>query len=863
VCPFDPISPKDKLSEDILRASQVAVINAKFGEFIESLLEVVERPIAINKRDSILVPVQNSYFEIDPNDFEKDKQQFFILNRQIEAEIAPSISESLNGYENWGSFLSHHFIDRFCKGEFLELLEKPSSGSSELIVLSASAGWGKTFLLRDIAIHYYKKGRPVIWLNSYSTIEIPTTNGKSVVTSRWDVERITNLLKTLDELADEEQYGKICPLIIADNCPERVLEVASLFINLSRDKRNFILVFSIRDNDLDELNEESPLFEKATKFRPAGTYESSEEVRRLIDFCAENDVASFENIREKEVVAQNIISEEADKELILALQVIFDKEHRPFSEIVKDFWRTLPDEISMALVLRVAVLHRYGSLFSPRLYSLIKTFEAYMQSDVLNHYNDVIHSSVLFERMEEDEPCVYTLHSLVAERMVKVTGLSDEDVDDALLHILSCMSGNIRDLEIIRRLIKRTADYDVSLSTPDQTDSLFRIASRVTNYDYVICQQYARYLTQNEEFAQAVAWIDRAISNNPNYSPLYHTKGNILRRWGMALWGEEKFEEARTKFEEASELFVSSRAKRYQDEYSYTTHLDMLMFLVDRERNKYNKANYRAEGIMLYEDAIRTVPQDRYNWLLDEKYSQHFDFDGALTERLCLDIAEAIENGLCNGIAATFLAQHLYNSKKYKESIEVLQKFRAFGNTGSRVWVKEAELHAREGHYDKARKAIEGAKRAEVENEEVSMQLSYWDLLLAIVRQDYATARQAMHRISEKQGDARASFPKGYIWLDKARRVKPNDRNFKEHAKIWSGRVESVKSNGRFGRIILTNAVGEQLGISFNPNYFTRSDFRRGEPIQFVLTLLADGIRADDINTTPFRNTVDDLFVKV
>ncbi|MBM3166651.1 MAG: hypothetical protein FJZ94_04310 [Chloroflexi bacterium] len=867
ISPFDPSSPASQLALDILRANQVEAINATFGDFLDALIKQLVPTTPLAKRPPIVIPIGPTSVQIEADEYEKDRRHFEILGPRLEELTPPSVAESLNGYETWASFLSGHFINRLCKSDLRAALTNSIRNSPEIFFIGAPPGWGKTFLLRDLAVEFYRARRPVIWLNPYSTLEVDGGAKKPVTLGTWDSVRIDHILSMIADTAEKHSLtsGEATPLIVADNCPERAPEVLSLFRNFTSNHRSFVLVFAVRDNEFDSLVKEHPLLRRARKFRPEGLYDSREEVRTLIDFCTQHKVATIDDAAQREIVAQRIFKEEADTALILALQVIFDKRHRPFSEIVQDFWQSLQDELAQKLVLRVASLHRFGSAFSPRLYSLLQTFPAHDRAQVLGVYRGCLAKAILFEHTEEEEPCVSTLHSLVAEHIVKVSGGSPDSIDDELLSVVRCMTSNIRDLEIIRRMLKRTTDYDINLSSENKTEELFKTAAESTNNDWVVCQQFAKYLVARGEYELAFAWAERALESNPNHASLQHTKGNVMRYWGMKLLLDGNIGQANNKFQEARKCFAISRVRPEPDEYGYVTHLEMLTYLLGREKDELQRANLTAEGVQLYREGIKAVPEERFNVLLQKRFRYVFDLRGEATRLLCQNIAEAISKGKASAYAAAFLADQLYRQNRYAPAIEVIRKQRQVSDEGVLLWVKEAELQARESNFGEAAKCIDSAKRREayVENAEVLWSLMYWDLLIATVLEDFKAARAATVRLAESGFFSRQLFPKGYIWKKSARGVKPENRSFKDHAKIWSGRIEHIRTGEQYGQIALTNIAGEIFYISFNPRYFPRRDFRRGEHIKFVIAILPSRLRAEDVNSRPFVNTEDDLFVPV
>jgi tetratricopeptide (TPR) repeat protein len=867
VTPFDPSSPSSELLCKKLRANQIKVINATFGEFLDALFEQLQvTKIPLAKRPPILIPITSTAISIDADEYAKDKRHFEIIGPHLEELTPPSVAESLNGYETWSSFLNGHFVERFCKKDFLSKLKDCIHNAPQIVPFVASPGWGKTFLLREAAVAFYRESRPVIWLNPYGTVDIEMSEGTPIILGMWDVARIDRIVSMIADEAKEKSLSKeeAVPIIIADNCPERVEEVFSLFRYLTNNNRSFVLVFAVRDNEFDSIIQDYPLLKTIDEFRPEGSYNTKDEVRALIDFCTQHKVATIEDSTQQEVVAQSIISEEADTAIILALQVIFDRNHRPFSKIVKEFWEGLHEEVAQKLVLRVASLHRFGSAFFPRLYTLLRTFPYYTHLQVLDVYRDLQDKHILFESSYDEEPCVYTLHSLVAEHITKVCGKTPAQIDDELILIVQQMEAwHDRDLEIIRRLLKQINAFNINLSSEDKIIELFKVAAETTNDDWVVCDQFSKYLVRRNEYESAFAMADRALEKNPTHPTLQHHKGYVLMRWGKSLKIDGESSEAADKFKEARKYFALSRVRATSNvEYGYVSHLDMLLFQISKAEDEVEKTNLIAEGAQLYKEGVREMPEHHLNIFLDDRFN-YFDLDGKAVEELCLRIAKAIPEGKASVYAATFLAQQLYKEERYKGAVRVLRMQRQMSNGGILTWVKEAELHAREGELFEASKCIDSAKRREqyAENVEAIWGLFYWNLVVAIALEDFKEAGMAAKRLSESKFFPRDNLPKGYIWKACAKQIKSQKRSFKKHAKIWGGRVQAARAGGRYASIRMSNIGGDFFDIYFNQKYFSRKDMRPGDYVYFIITILPNGVRADDPATKPFVNTVDDIFV--
>jgi len=188
-----------------------------------------------------------------------------------------------------------------------------------------------------------------------------------------------------------------------------------------------------------------------------------------------------------------------------------------------------------------------------------------------------------------------------------------------------------------------------------------------------------------------------------------------------------------------------SRTKPDPDEYGYVSHLEMIIYLMRNcGNNQLEYDRYLAEGVQLYENGIHTLAQDRFNLLLEERFTGEFDIGGKATEELCKRIIKALGQKQTNDSMVCFLAQELYKKGFYNGSINAIEAQRKISGGGVILWVKEAELHAREGHFDKASKSIDTARRnpKQIEKSEVQWSLLYWDLIIAVASDSSSTARK-------------------------------------------------------------------------------------------------------------------------
>jgi len=874
VSPFDS-SIESELATRTLEENHVKVINLTFGDFLRELITTLKGSFSsLSERPSIVVPVYSTSFAIDATEYAKDEHHFEIINPNMELPKEPSASESLNGAAVWSSFFCRHYIDRLCKQDFEKLLLKGLKEAPNILSFVASAGWGKTFFLKSKLVELYRdNGQPIIWLNPFGTLDLSNDEKNQIIAGKWDEKRIDYIVGRINNVADEHKFreGRGLPVIVADNCPERVDEILSLFRYLISNNRKFLIIVAFRDYEYDIAIEGHTLLKRGLMFRPENeNYDSTEEVIKLIDFCETHNVANI-NIQ-KELVAQRIIESGVESSLLLSLQIIFDGQHRPFSEIIKSCWDNIDSKIGKELVLKVASMHRFGSIYYPRLISLVNSFNPPItQGKILEVYYKKLQNSILFEDNVEEEPCVRTFHSLVSLEYTKypVCGKSPSDIDDYLILLAKQMKkSNERDLEIIRRLLKHINYYQVDISSEDKVDELFKVVAKSTDEDWVVCHQYSNFLLRRNEYDLALYWIDRALAGNPRSSTLIHTKGNIFNRWGIYLKTVGGNIESDKKFDDARKCFAISRIGADPSEYGYVTHLDMLLNLIKKIKEDDNPgdetiANLIAEGSQIFEEGVKTISEDRFNVLLDRRFKI---FQPNKTKKT--DLADKLEKGLNNGKASVygiaFLADYYYMNSDYIKSIEILNKGKSVHNNSLLLFVKEAELHAREGTFSEALKSIDSARRRKhfSENDEILWRLTYWDLIISFIYKDFESANQAAIYLRQNSNFPGRSHPRGYIWKKDARNKDHKERNFKIDAKIYSGRITDLRaSDGGYGRIEVHNDFGRPFHIQFNKRYFARRDLRPGQEIKFVISILSDRLRADSIESIPFITTTDDIFV--
>lgn len=868
ILPFDKSKPEDMAFVDELKRYKILAINAPLGEFLSELRSRLNKRTAyVTTTKTLHVPIGTSILEVSHADYSRDKRQFEILHQEMFLGEPPDVRESLNGGETWLSFYYGHFIDRDCKQEFLKKIREGfQTEEHNIILLSAPIGWGKTFFLKDISLNLYRSGRPIIWLNPLSNIEILGENGDSVIVGKWDSDRLAAVLRSMVQVAkkDFNQPTDSIPIIIADECMERIEELFSMVDVLRRQELKAIVIVSVSDDEISELMATFPHLSKAIVFFPNIFSNLRSETEKLVDFCIEKGILGGSQLDRRNIVLERILQEEAELLLVFALQVIYDKNHRPFKQIVDGFWKTLDNDIQRKIVHAVSSLHRFGNLFTPRLYTITKVLKYVPMLELISNYNICLKKRILFERMDQYEPCVATLHPLIAEKYLGSYQEPSLSAENELLDVIKNMTTNRRDLEVIRKLLRRINDRKYQFLNIKTINALFEIAVNVTEHDWVVSQQYSKFLLGQELFPAALEMINLGIRSNPKHLTLYHTRGNIRKKWGERLHVEGNLADASEQFELAGKDFSISRVRYEPNEYGFVTHLDMLIYRIEHETNEQRRIDYRVEGHELYEEGLEAVPQHRIQYLMNDKYQQNFSPAAEVLDTFCEKIETALQTGNASIYSVVFYAKRIYDKdpSNYTKAVDTLSNY-SKNYKGIFSWVTEAELHIRESKFIEAARCINSAKmlEANAERQEVVRTLYYWDLIVSFILEEYANAIRAQKVLDSMKYFVKESYPRGYFWKKISKNKKKNERTIAEDAKIWTGRLRDMKIGGHFGTISLTNNAGETFYINFDPEYFKRKDLRVGDQIQFAITILPNRLRADDPISKHFINTYDDIYV--
>jgi hypothetical protein len=115
-------------------------------------------------------------------------------------------------------------------------------------------------------------------------------------------------------------------------------------------------------------------------------------------------------------------------------------------------------------------------------------------------------------------------------------------------------------------------------------------------------------------------------------------------------------------------------------------------------RSCRDDASLLAEGASLYREGLHSIPEDRVNWLLGERFRE-FDITGEESVDLASRLLEALfeKERVLSIHAVSFLTDTLLEAGHAKRALEVVRRSQALSAGGLFLCVKEAELLARGG----------------------------------------------------------------------------------------------------------------------------------------------------------------------
>lgn len=864
VFPFAVDDPSWDLLLTQLRASRIEPLNGT----LESFAAVIKEKS--RTRDSLPIPldgvvdvrVGESVLQFTQRELALDSRYYELIHSTTwsDDDETPSLRNSVNGRSNWGTFFSGQAFPRKLSTE-LDAWASAEEGGTELLVVAAPVGWGKTFALRDLSARAALAGTPTLWLNPLATTELEQ-DGKTITLGTWDHRTIGATVKRINGVMDDS--GLASPLIVIDDAPERSEEVLGLLKYLRRLDLAARIVFSVRDSDRSDLENARPEFKMATWYAPAELEDEPTLLRQLddlIDYCVAGGILETMTVTEREYLRSRIVTDQAHTLILLALVVIYDREHRPFSRIVESMWESLSEMMEQDVLLRVCALHRLGNRVGPRLAALVRTYPPHERSDAFGAVYTIVKQGLMVERIEQSEPVLATLHSLFASEFLRVSGSSPEYIGELLLSLVANMTSHPYDRELLKRLAKRIADYDVLLPSSDYARELLEEAAISTNYDAVICQQLAKFLLASNQYDDALAWIDRALEQNDNYSPVVHTKGNILRRRGQARLRSGEEDEAESDFDEAREFFVRSRMMRGTDEYGYVTHLDMILALLNHSSGSHQEANLLAEGVDLYREGVAALPADKYNYLLSDRFRDRFHPKGEARMDLIKRIIGA-EDEEVSPAARIYVAKELSSLGRVAEGIEFLRIGMETGKRDPLIPVTAAQLSMHTGALEEAQTWLQEARLLlkPGQHSEAAWRIPYLDQAVLFCLDDYRGAAEAGRDLAAAGMRPNDRLPRGYIWKSDALSVSESKRKFIDHARIFRGRVLADRGPHGDGKVRLMNAYGDYYDLRFRAQFFQRRTPTAGTTLDFVVALLPSGLRADDPEGIPFKNLPDAVF---
>ena len=315
---------------------------------------------------------------------------FEVLTMAHEENSPPPIEQTLRGQAEWSAFFNGQLLYRDAQETLESKLAAREHREADLHVVVAPVAWGKTYLLKQLVADRARRGDPTVWLNPTSVVDLPRPDGSTHSLGTWDFKAIRRVVRALTDTALAPRV-----LLIADDVPERISEVLAVLDYLRVENLHADIVFALRDTDSESAHADYPAVQSAHVTDLTLPTDPAAELERLLDLCAREGIGTLNDVPTRDLVRERIITERAHLLPLLALVMIFDKDHRRFEEIIGSLWAELASIELQDVLIRISVLHRYGNRYAPRLYPLIRSYPDNEREEVQNAVRRLLSKGLL------------------------------------------------------------------------------------------------------------------------------------------------------------------------------------------------------------------------------------------------------------------------------------------------------------------------------------------------------------------------------------------------------------------------------------------------------------------------------------
>jgi tetratricopeptide (TPR) repeat protein len=544
---------------------RVTLIDMSAEDFFRELTEMLapdQRALEPEQKTDAMPSILTRKPRLTPEIISNIQQNFEIVDERVRGQEPNTAEFFIGGPPNWAAIAAGVDAKRDVIDDILgTLLTDPllDRGTSQVVLVHAEAGTGKSTLLRRIAFELALSwDRIVLALKPYGSLDF------------LDLERVARA-------AAERVF------VIVDDAVPVGREISVLAKNSRETKTKLTVIAAARTNEWREVYEEIsiPGIEEFELDKL-----SLAEIKAVIDTLSRNDkLGLLAGTSEQTKIAA--FQERAEKQLLVALREA--TEGKRFDEIVVDEYDRIPSPDAQRAYLLVAALHRLGILTRA---GLLKRSIGIPFTE-LGHrvFEPAAKIIVPREVLDDTEQYYSTRHELIAQivydRKVQSERRSLEFYLDLLRNLDLGYSSDADAFKKISRGKNRQLLRD--FKDPASQRELMGQMLELDPSDALVHQHAAMMELDNKNLMEASKHLNRAVELLPTDPSIRDTEGRLALASAIE---ETDALKANEKFARAEDIFLRNRQRRSDEPFAYRHLAETYTSWSDRQSDRGKRVQY-------------------------------------------------------------------------------------------------------------------------------------------------------------------------------------------------------------------------------------------------------------------------------
>lgn len=557
----------------------------------------------------------------------------------------------LGNQPDWGDIQSGLPIRRDIEEDILDLIEEwMKKPKPKFTLLLGAAGYGKTTLLMQLAIHLSKAYRNslVLWTKR---------------TSHLDPASIADFCKLLQK-----------PIVLfIDDAFRHMSAIRRLKNDAIDHKIPIFILFASRPAD----------WNAAKGPEIVGTPANWKLKRLSLDesFMLARTVRNSGRLAPSKLMLTDIelrdhFYQEAEQHILAGLLTIMSESQASFKQIIADEFYRIKIEDARRLYLSIAMVHAIGApipamlavrMINIPLVEYHKTFYPFLEETVLE-LQDARSGDLMFT----------TQHRVIAETLIHEVLPVEKSVELILSIVNNIDPHNIHQYTILRQMYHEDYLIDI-LKAPGPIRSCYEALIEYFPSDPFIKQHYAIYESKENAFEHAHELIDAAIAIHA-HPHFLNTKGTIWLREAVI---EADKDRAEYLLKEGSELI---RQRIAHDSYKEVHYHSLIDKLLDWSKKAYLSEEQRLRILEIIQDdldnALRLYPGSSELNTLAAKHNVVLKQIPNAIDKLRMSIK--LNEG--NVRARLMLAQLLFDNNAFPDALEIVENGLQYGRKSAGLY---------------------------------------------------------------------------------------------------------------------------------------------------------------------------------